>query len=191
MRKIFLFLLLTIFSTTSLLAQEESDEIQPTETKTSNQYFDITLTRGTQSPINKAIPYTVEITPKINSPRTQILWDIPTVFTLNTKYNDFESLSSGQTYKFKASIKPDRSGLYNITVNVISWQHDTNKMNSVKDTIAISNGLTVYPTDTKYVVYLILFIIAIILGIIGFIFLIVKIVQKFLGRIRKWLTPPF
>ena len=67
MKKILLLTLLLLLNISPILAQEEEGIVS------SNAYFDLRLTRGVQSPINKSIPFTVYITPKIDSPRTQIL----------------------------------------------------------------------------------------------------------------------
>lgn len=185
MKKILLLTLLLLLNISPILAQEEEGIVS------SNAYFDLRLTRGVQSPINKSIPFTVYITPKIDSPRTQILWDVPTVFNLKTKHTEFVNLEKGKTYKYSASLTPDRDGAFNIAVNVISWQHDTNKTNTVKETITIGKGLTIQPPDARYTTGLIIFVLAVILGIVGFLFALVKIIQHFITDIKKWLTPPY
>jgi hypothetical protein len=198
MKKILLTLLILLLSFNLSFAQsedeiilDEEEIVNEEEQISKNAYFDLELIRGTQNPLNREIPFEIKITPKLDSPKTQILWDIPAVFTLKTKHNEFVSLEEGQTYTFSATIKPQREGSYNIVVNVISWQYDTNKTNSVKDTLTLSKALTVQPADPQYGL-LILLVIASVLIISGIsIFVLVKVVKKSITKIRKWLTPPF
>ena len=197
MKKSLLTLLILLLSFNLSFAQMEGngtqgDQIVTDEEPTSkNAYFDLKLTRGSQNPLNREIPFTITITPKLDSPKTQILWDVPTVFTLKTKHTEFVSLEEGKTYTYSATIKPQREGAYNIVVNVISWQYDTNKTNSVKDTVTLDEGLTVQPMDTQYILTILLLVagILIISGIS--IFVLIKVIKKSILKLRRWLTPPF
>jgi len=197
MKKSLLTLLILLLSFNLSFAQMEGngtqgDQIVTDEEPTSkNAYFDLKLTRGSQNPLNREIPFTITITPKLDSPKTQILWDVPTVFTLKTKHTEFVSLEEGKTYTYSATIKPQREGSYNIVVNVISWQYDTNKTNSVKDTVTLDEGLTVQPMDTQYILTILLLVagILIISGIS--IFVLIKVIKKSILKLRRWLTPPF
>ncbi|OGC45075.1 hypothetical protein A2400_00450 [candidate division WS6 bacterium RIFOXYB1_FULL_33_14] len=199
MKKILLTLLILSFSFNFAFAQdiddttlnEEETLVDSEEPVSKNAYFDLELIRGTQNPLNREIPFTIRITPKLDSPKTQILWDIPIVFTLKTKHSEFVSLEQGKTYSYSATIKPQREGSYNIVVNVISWQHDTNKTNSVRDTLTLNRGLTVQPADPQYTL-MVLLIIAGVLILSGIsIFVLVKVVKKSITKLKKWLTPPF
>jgi len=199
MKKILLTLLILSFSFNFAFAQdiddttlnEEETLVDSEEPVSKNAYFDLELIRGTQNPLNREIPFTIRITPKLDSPKTQILWDIPIVFTLKTKHSEFVSLEQGKTYSYSATIKPQREGSYNIVVNVISWQHDTNKTNSVRDTLTLNRGLTVQPVDPQYTL-MVLLIVAGVLILSGIsIFVLVKVVKKSITKLKKWLTPPF
>jgi len=199
MKKILLTLLILSFSFNFAFAQdiddttlnEEETLVDSEEPVSKNAYFDLELIRGTQNPLNREIPFTIRITPKLDSPKTQILWDIPIVFTLKTKHSEFVSLEQGKTYSYSATIKPQREGSYNIVVNVISWQHDTNKTNSVRDTLTLNRGLTVQPADPQYTL-MVLLIVAGVLILSGIsIFVLVKVVKKSITKLKKWLTPPF
>ncbi len=200
MKKILLTLLILSFSFNFAFAQDIDDTTlneeetlvdSEEEPVSKNAYFDLELIRGTQNPLNREIPFTIRITPKLDSPKTQILWDIPIVFTLKTKHSEFVSLEQGKTYSYSATIKPQREGSYNIVVNVISWQHDTNKTNSVRDTLTLNRGLTVQPADPQYTL-MVLLIIAGVLILSGIsIFVLVKVVKKSITKLKKWLTPPF
>lgn len=200
MKKILLTLLILSFSFNFAFAQDIDDTTlneeetlvdSEEEPVSKNAYFDLELIKGTQNPLNREIPFTIRITPKLDSPKTQILWDIPIVFTLKTKHSEFVSLEQGKTYSYSATIKPQREGSYNIVVNVISWQHDTNKTNSVRDTLTLNRGLTVQPADPQYTL-MVLLIIAGVLILSGIsIFVLVKVVKKSITKLKKWLTPPF
>ena len=121
-------ILLTLFTFTMLISPVFSQEqlndtsVEPVEEKTQvedektnsttsiNKYFELELKRGTQNPLTKTIPFTVYVTPKINSSKTQILWNVPAVFDVERKHSEFVSLTKGQTYSFSASLTPQKSG---------------------------------------------------------------------------------
>lgn len=163
---------------------------QELTTETSTQYFDLSISRNLQSAWDNSVTYTVSITPKIDSERTQILWDAPTSIKITPKHAEFVNLTRDQTYTFKANIKPERSGSYEISVNVISWQHDTNYTNSVSDLITFDNNLHITPQDSNYmyavlVKYLVIFVL---LGLLGW--GVIFFAKKGLKSLKKWLTPP-
>jgi hypothetical protein len=183
--KISLLLLFVLLPFTSLFAQEEN-LISPQESK----YFELSLAKITQSPFNRAIEYELTVKPLIDSPRTQISWEVPLSFKVNTKHEEFVDLEINQTYTFKAYIKPTRSGTYDITASVISWQHDTNYTNSVSDPIVINNSLLVQPVFSDYIVGVVI-IIVISLFILGaIIWLIIRFMKKGTIKVKRWLTPP-
>ena len=196
MKKIFVALFALTILITPVFAQQELTnteiEIEETQATTStDQYFVLELKKGTQNPITKKIPFTIYITPNINSSKTQILWDVPSVFNIEKKHKEFVSLTKGQTYSFSASLTPNKSGLYEVSVNVISWQTDSNKSNSANYNIAIDKSLTVQPVDTMYYIYILLFILGII-GVSILLFLLIKKGATILAKKAKtWLTPPY
>ena len=176
-------ILLIPFST--LFAQEED-----VTTETSTQYFELSISKDMQSAWNNSVIYTVTITPKIDSEKTQILWDAPTAVEITPKHSEFVNLTRDQTYTFKANVKPERSGSYEVSVNIISWQHDTNYTNSVTDIITFDSNLHITPQDTNFVYailvkYLIIFLF---LGLLtwGGVFF----AKKGFKSLKKWLTPP-
>jgi len=197
MKKFLLTISILLLSLTPILAQTEEEvttteeEVTTTEEESSNAYFDLRLERGTQNPLNKEIPYTLYITPKIDSPKTQILWDVPLVFELTEKHSEFVSLVSGTTYSYKVSLKPEREGTYNIAANVISWQYDTNKSNTVEDIIELNGALVVQPIDAQYTLTILIIVLAVLLLSGISIFVLIKVVKKSVVKLRKWLTPPF
>jgi hypothetical protein len=188
MKKFFLVIItlfISLIPSTFVLAQEE--EIT---TKTSTQYFDLAITRGMQSAWDNSVKYTVTITPKIDSEKTQILWDAPTAIDITPKHSDFVNLTRDQTYTLSAKVKPERAGSYEISVNVISWQHDTNYTNSVNDLITFDSNLHITPQDASYIYavlvkYLIILVLICLLtwGVIFF-------AKKGFKSLKKWLTPP-
>ena len=202
-------ILLTLFTFTMLISPVFSQEqlndtsVEPVEEKTQvedektnsttsiNKYFELELKRGTQNPLTKTIPFTVYVTPKINSSKTQILWNVPAVFDVERKHNEFVSLTKGQTYSFSASLTPQKSGSYEVSVNVISWQTDSNKANSADYKLVIDKSLTVQPVDTMYTVYIILFIVGVIGVFVLLFFLIKKGANVLTKKAKSWLTPPY
>lgn len=178
------------------VAERESKPVivENTEKKTvtsTNKYFELDLVRGTQNPLNKSIPFTLYITPKIDSERTQILWELPSTLEARASHKEFVNLEKDQTYAFKVNIKPKREGSYNVTANVIAWEYNTNYTNSVSSTITLSKNLVVQPVDSEYSVSIIL------MFVIGFIILLAggfftyKSSEKIIKRLKIWLTPPY
>lgn len=156
-----------------------------------NQFFELKLIRGTQNPLTKGIPYTLYITPKIDSEKTQIQWEVPSTLVAKPSHKEFVNLKNGQTYTYRANILPQREGTYDVTVNVIAWQYNVNYTNSVSSTIKLSKGLVVQPVDSGYTITLLL-IIVLGLALIGAaIFFIYKSSDKIMKKIKIWLTPPY
>lgn len=199
MKKILLVItILTLFYSTIFAQQPElngisngMDTIIENTSETSSQYFEIDLIRGTQNPITKKIPLKVIIKPKINSSKTQILWSVPTVFTVSKNHPEFVSLNRDQTYTYTASLEPKKAGQYSLSVNVISWQTDSNKSNSANTSININNSLVVTPIETMYVIYIVLFVLLVLGGIAISIFLLSKAVKILVKKTKIWFTPPY
>lgn len=199
MKKVLLVItILTLFYSTIFAQQPElngisngMDTIIENTSETSSQYFEIDLIRGTQNPITKKIPLKVVITPKINSSKTQILWSVPTVFTVSKNHPEFVSLNRDQTYTYTASLEPKKAGQYSLSVNVISWQTDSNKSNSANTSININNSLVVTPIETMYVIYIVLFVLLVLGGIAISIFLLSKAVKILVKKAKIWFTPPY
>ena len=156
----------------------------------STQYFDITLERDGQSAFGKGVTYTINITPKLDSPDTQITWDAPTSIEIKAKHSEFVELYRGQTYSYKAVVKPSRAGNYEISVSVIAWKNDINYTNSVSDIISFSDNLVTIPVDPGYTYGSIAKILIILLlcgiGTWGAIWGS----KKGISALKQWLTPP-
>ncbi|MDX9738994.1 MAG: hypothetical protein RBT33_01345 [Candidatus Dojkabacteria bacterium] len=156
-----------------------------------NNYFELELIRGTQSALTKNIPYTLYITPKIDSQKTQILWEVPSTILVKRSHKEFVSLNKDETYKFKINVDPQRAGTYDVSASVISWQYDTNYTNSVSSTVTLSDNLVVQPVDSEYSVSIMLMVaLVVILAGIG-VFLLYKASGKLIKKLKLWLTPPF
>lgn len=183
--RIFLFILFLLLPSSSAFAQEEK-LIAPQESK----YFELSLVKITQSPFNRAIEYELTVKPLIDSPRTQILWEAPLSFKVNTKHEEFVDLEINQTYTFKANIKPTRSGTYDITASVVSWQYDTNYTNSVSDSVVINNSLLVEPVFSDYIVGLVIIIVISLFVLGAIIWLVVRLAKRGTIKVKRWLTPP-
>jgi len=178
------------------VAESESKPVitENTEKKTvtsTNKYFELELVRGTQNPLTKNVPFTLYITPKIDSERTQIIWEVPSTLDAKSSHRDFVNLQKDQTYKFNVNIKPQREGSYDVTANVIAWEHNTNYTNSVSSTITLSENLVVQPVDSEYSVSIMLmFVIGLIILVAGG-FFAYKSSDKVIKRLKIWLTPPY
>jgi hypothetical protein len=184
---IYLLLLLILIIPTTLLAQEESQE---EDLVTTTQYFDIKMERLNQSAWNKAVTYIIYVTPKVDSPRTQILWDAPSAISIKTLHKEFVNLYKGQNYTFKARVKPNKAGTYELAVNLIAWQYDANYSNSVTDIISFNSELLAQPVKSSYTVSLIVKYLTILLIIAGVIYGIYFYAKRGLKITKRWLTPP-
>lgn len=168
----------------------DSTEIEDLEDEESNHFFDIRIKSGAQSAFSGKVTYTVEITPYLDSPKTQILWNAPVALEITPKHKEFLSMSKGVTYTVKAKIEPKRGGVYPITVSAISWQHDTNYTNSARDEITFDSGLKQQPVSQSYIVGNVMKVVLTLLVAGGAIFAVIKIVKKYSPKAKKWFTPP-
>lgn len=196
MKKILpLLIIFLMLSVGKSFAQVNPEEVSVIDTKVENEdstekYFDLQLVKVSQSALNKGITYELTITPNIDSPKTQIVWDIPSTFKVSPKHNDFVNLSKGQTYTFKAVVFPKKEGVYDITANVTSWQSKGNFTNSTSAEVQLNNNLVLQPVDSTYTAGIIALVVSIIgIGIVV-ILVIKKSSSKMLARFKIWLTPP-
>jgi hypothetical protein len=169
---------------------EKETQIDESTKMIKNKYFDLTLERKPQSAFGKHIPYILTITPHLNSNRTQILWNVPTTLNVNPKHKEFVSLEDGKTYTFQANIKPLRGGIFDFSVSVISWQHDTNYTNSIHDTITLNNSLVLQPVSSQYTIMNIVKVLAILVLFVIACIITVVLVKRYMVKAKKWLTPP-
>ena len=182
-----------------ILAQEEENgtgdytlqtEIDSSTTKATNKYFDLILSEGIQSPVDKSITYKLTIIPHLTAEKTQILWDSSSTIKITPKHPEFVSVVDGEEYTYKAKIKPTVGGTYKINVSVIAWQYDTNYTNTVSNSLVLNNVLVSQPITPEYTILVVISIL-VILGVLG---LVIwggiegsKLVLK---RTKTWLTPP-
>jgi hypothetical protein len=165
-------------------------KIDENTTRATNKYFDLTLSEGLQSPLDKSITYTILIVPHIDSSRTQILWDSSSTIKITPKHSEFVSVSADSEYTYKAIVKPTVSGVYKINVSVISWQYDTNYTNTVNNSLTLNSGLVSQPITPEYTILVVIEIL-VILGISGLaIWGGIEFSKKFLKKTKTWLTPP-
>lgn len=165
-------------------------QIDENTTRATNKYFDLTLSEGLQSPVDKSITYTLTILPHIDSSKTQILWDSSSTIKITPKHQEFVSITKDGEYAYKATIKPTVSGVYKINVSVISWQFDTNYTNTVNNSLTLSKGLVSQPITPEYTILVVIEAL-IILGISGLaIWGGIELSKKFLKKTKTWLTPP-
>jgi hypothetical protein len=178
--------------TEEVVVNQESTEVVIDEhTKLSeNRYFDLTLERSPQTPFGQYVPYTLTITPHLDSPRTQILWNMPTTIEAFPKHNEFVSLEKDQTYVFEGRIKPLRGGSYDFSISVISWQYDTNYTNSVGDNVVFNDNLVLQPVSAHYQWMNVLKFGLIFIGFASTVVVAVIVVKKYMKKARVWLTPP-
>jgi len=182
--------LLTIFFTVLIAVSTVDSVLATDDTKTEDRYFDLTLQRGPQTPFGQYVPYTLTIIPHIDSPKTQILWNMPTTIEAIADHDEFVSLQQDQTYVFKGKIKPLRGGVYDFSISVISWQYDTNYTNSVGDNVVFNDNLVLQPVSSHYTWMNVLKFGLIFIGFAVVIIAVVTVVKKYAKKAKKWLTPP-
>ncbi len=196
-----LFIFLIPFGT--VLAQETTDEttetsgdytlqteIDDSTTKATNKYFDLILSEGVQSPVNKNITYKLTIIPHLTAEKTQILWDSSSTISITPKHSEFVSVVDGEEYTYKAVVKPTASGTYKINVSVIAWQYDTNYTNTVSNSLVLNESLVSQPITTEYTILVVIEILVII-GVAGLaIWGGIEGSHILLKRTKTWLTPP-
>ena len=205
MKKIlFLFaaILLLLGTTADIMAQDTSTnettadeytlqtEVDENTSMATNKYFDLTLSEGVQSPLNKNITYTLTIVPHLTSSRVQIIWDSSSTIKITPKHEEFVSVTDGGEYTYKAVISPSASGTYKVNVSVIAWQYDTNYTNTVSNSLTLNSGLVSQPVTIEYIILVVIEIL-IIFAIVGLlIWGGIEFSKKMLKKTKSWLTPP-
>lgn len=194
-------LLLSIGVATTVYAQETTaedssgeytlqTEVDDNTNMATNKYFDLTLSEGVQSPLNKNITYTLTVIPHLTSSKVQIIWDSSSTIKINPKHEEFVSMTDGEEYTFKATIKPSAGGTYKINVSVIAWQYDTNYTNTVNNSLTLNSGLVSQPVTIEYIILVVIEILIIIATAALAIWGGIEISKKLLKKTKNWLTPP-
>lgn len=178
-------------NSTDTTIRTDTTDSNETKITATNKYFDLVLIRKNQSGFNKAVPYELYITPHLDSPKTQIRWFVPSTLGAKPRHKEFLEMKEEQTYKVKADIFAKKGGTYEVAVNVISWQHDTNYMNGVNDSIVFDKSFVLQPVTTSYTLTNVLKYLLILLAFILAVFTIIKLGKKYSKRIKLWLTPPY
>ncbi len=171
--------------------EEEITVIDDNQTKVTTKYFDLLLIKKSQSAFGGYVPYELQITPHLNSEKTQILWYAPSTMKVTPKHKEFINMKEGVTYTVKANVKALREGTYEITASVIAWKYDTNYTNTIHDTLVFNSSLLSQPVSTQYVLLTIVKFILIVAIFAVVCILIVKLSKKYSRKAKDWLTPPY
>lgn len=159
-------------------------------TRATNKYFDLTLSEGLQSPLDKSITYTLTILPHIDSSKTQIIWDSSSTIKITPRHSEFVGVTKDVESTYKATVKPSVSGEYKITASVVSWQYDTNYTNTVNNSLTLNSGLVSQPVTPQYTILVVIEILVLI-GVSGLaVWGSIELSKKFLKKTKVWLTPP-
>jgi len=159
-------------------------------TRATNKYFDLTLSEGLQSPLDKSITYTLTIVPHIDSSKTQIIWDSSSTIKIKPRHKELVSVTKDVESTYKATIKPTVGGEYKITASVVSWQYDTNYTNTVNNSLTLSSGLVSQPVTPEYTILVVIEIL-ILIGVSGLaVWGGLELSKKVLKKTKVWLTPP-
>jgi len=177
-------------STDDLDILDEEEKVVDTKSDILTEYFDMRISVGGQSAFSGDVTLVLEITPYMDSPKTQVLWDTPNALVVKARHKEFINMQKGVTYTLKASVSPQRAGVYPVTVSATSWQHDTNYTNSTKGELAFNSSLILQPTSQSYIIGNIVKYVGIFLIVGILIFAGIKIVKKYTPKAKKWFTPP-
>jgi hypothetical protein len=178
-KTLLLFLLLCFFSINFAKANEDS------------QYFTVNYSIGRQSVWNNSIPINVYIIPKTDYSKVEITFNYGSMTEVKYSGPQYFPVKAGQTYQVQGKVFPKEKGPHHITINAISWEHDTNYTSSTSTTLNIDERLQIIPQTQEYKILKVLkyvFIITIIL-IIGLITYFLT--KKNTLKIKKWLEPEF
>ena len=165
-------------------------EVDENTSMATNKYFDLTLSEGVQSPLNKNITYTLTVVPHLSSSKVQIIWDSSSTIKITPKHEEFVNMTDGEEYKFKATVRPTASGTYKVNASVIAWQYDTNFTNTVNNSLTLDTGLVSQPVTIEYIILVVIEILIIIATAALAIWGGIEISKKLLKKTKSWLTPP-
>lgn len=188
MKKMFFSLITFLILTTPIFSQ--ADTLAPTTVNPSFEYFTVETYSKPQSAWNKNVPIYVKFVATIDSDSVQITWDVPYGIEVIPKHPKFVAVKAGQTYIYKAEIKPKIAGSYNIAANVIAWQYNTNYTSSGNTFVIFSPNLLTNPVSPNYSIGVVMkwVIIILILAIVGFLGYIYAIKSK--KKFDKWFNLP-
>mgnify|MGYP003587033450 CR=1 FL=1 len=165
-------------------------EVDENTNMATNKYFDLTLSEGVQSPLNKNITYTLTVVPHLSSSKVQIIWDSSSTIKITPKHNEFVSMTDGEEYTFKATVRPTASGTYKVNASVIAWQYDTNFTNTVNNSLTLDTGLVSQPVTIEYIILIVIEFLIIIATAALAIWGGIEGSKKLLKKTKSWLTPP-
>lgn len=187
-----LLILLTFFIPSLIYAQSTLDNTATDKDtlESTSDLFTVELIADTQSPWTKSVPLIIKFRSNIDANRVEISWDAPAGVKITRSHPQFISVKKDQVYVYKAKLKPETSGLYNIAGNVTIWEHNTNYTTSSSINIRFDQDLMVSPQSAGYtgaliIKYITIFIIILIASTV--IILGIKYLFKYL---KEWLKPP-
>ncbi|MBI2356859.1 hypothetical protein HYV12_02295 [Candidatus Dojkabacteria bacterium] len=178
-----LFILFILFSsaTPPLYAQDPV---------TTGDYFDVELSTETQSAWSKSVPIIIKFRSNITAKKVEISWDTPKGVEVRERHPQFISVTKGEVYTYKASLKPSAQGTYTISGNITNWEVDTNYTSSDELTLSFDEELVTIPETPGYSgAVLVKGAIVVLLWLGGFtgLFFLGKYAFK---RLTEWLKPP-
>jgi hypothetical protein len=179
-----------ILAQTTKVVTPTATPVPTVTTQTVTNYYDIEVSVGTQSAWTNKVPITVRFKPAIDSLKTDVSWDAPIGVKITNKYDNYFATTAGQVYTVTADLTPQKSGTYDIAVNVTAWNTDANYTNTERFTITFDNSLVITPLQPGYAfsIALRIFLYVVAAGII--IFLLIIGLKKGLLELKQWLKPP-
>lgn len=152
--------------------------------------FDVELHVETQSVWTGNVPLLVKFRSNVDAPRTEISWDSPTGLRITPNHPRFVNAVKGEVYTYRATLRPESSGTYNIAVNVTAWQVQTNYTSSASKILSIDDSLKVTPQSPEYATSQLVRSIVIGLLSLGILGGLVYLGRIGFERAKEWLKPP-
>jgi hypothetical protein len=184
---------------TLIIGDEESDElVEPeigtgtpgngTELSGDTDVISVSTEMGLQSVITGKIPLIIRVSPKIDSRKAQVRWNLPRGLYTQSPEDVWYEMQEGVTREFRIDVVPTSAGRYETVVDVTAWRYDTNYVSSAAFLFEIDEELHVTPAPEGYTRNLALYRAT--LALLSLIAIIIAFfaVKFGIGRFRRWLA---
>lgn len=166
----------------------DSQDEKNTEITGDTDVISVSTELGLQSVITGKIPLIIRITPKIDSSKAQVRWDLPRGLDTSSPEDVWFEMQEGVTREFRIEVSPASAGRYKTVVDVTAWRYDTNYVSSAAFLFEIDEKLHITPAPDGYVRNLMIYrgtlAVLSLFAIIGMFFAVKFGIRYF----RKWLA---
>lgn len=151
--------------------------------------YELSLEIGTQSAWSKEVPVYLNITPLVNSSRTEIRWDSGFGIEFDPQYQNMFALDKGETGRYRVNVIPRKDGSYVITASVTNWGYGRNYTSSKRIDLVFDENLITEPRTSGYTFSLVLkyltYLLILVVLLVGGFFL----AKYGLTWLKQWLKP--